>query len=471
MNPLIRFMRHSLTNILTATDDADQVDIEKIDETLTPNMRALRLVMNISDHLLSMGTPANSVVHMALGITDTYCKRKVHIDVSFTQITLSQDRGIDREPLTLIRTISPRFTDYRLMHKLQNLASQITNHKITLDDAESELDAIIANNKRYPNIVSCIAGGGLSAGSVALYTTSVQIILAAFIIGFFISLLIKLLWRAALPPFFIQIIAALSVTLISTSILWLVNHKYWEFFALIDPTILTVGGIVLLVAGMMIVGAFQDAIDEYYVTASARLLKVVMLTLGIVLGVSIGLYIARQFGLAFVATPDSLSFTNTTYQYIGAVIISASFALSNNSRPVGLLITGASGLLGYYVLLAVSELGLIIIPANAVAGFTVGFTATVVSRLTRIPSQAIIDAGIVPLVPGLTLYNGLMALVANPAAADGTLLLMRAVLIALAIAAGASFGVLIGRPTRRSLVTLRNNLPERPLRSNQKQLK
>ena len=87
MNPLIRFMRHSLTNILTATDDADQVDIEKIDETLTPNMRALRLVMNMSDHLLSMGTPANSVVHMALGVTDTYCKRKVHIDVSFNQIT------------------------------------------------------------------------------------------------------------------------------------------------------------------------------------------------------------------------------------------------------------------------------------------------------------------------------------------------------------------------------------------------
>ena len=142
MNPLIRFMRHSLTSILTATDDADQVDIEKIDETLTPNMRALRLVMNMSDHLLSMGTPANSVVHMALGVTDTYCKRKVHIDVSFNQITLSQDRGIDREPLTLIRTISPRATDYRLMRKLQNLASQIADHKITLDDAESSMPSL-----------------------------------------------------------------------------------------------------------------------------------------------------------------------------------------------------------------------------------------------------------------------------------------------------------------------------------------
>ena len=115
--------------------------------------------------------------------------RSVYIDINFNQITLSQDRGIDREPLTLIRTISPRATDYRLMRKLQNLASQIANHKVTLDDAENELDAIIANNKRYPGIISYIAGGGLSAGSVALYTTSIPIILAAFIIGFLITLL------------------------------------------------------------------------------------------------------------------------------------------------------------------------------------------------------------------------------------------------------------------------------------------
>ena len=193
-----------------------------------------------------------------------------------------------------------------------------------------------------------------------------------------------------------------------------------------------------------------------------------MLTLGIVLGVGMGLYAAKQFGLSFVATPDRLSFSSTTYQYIGAVIISASFALGNNSRPIGLIITGASGLLGYYTLLAMSELGLMIIPANAVAGFVVGFIATIVSRAIHIPSQAVIDSGIVPLVPGLTLYNGLMALIADPTSSDGTLLLLRSVLIAVSIAAGASFGVLIGRPTRRSLVLLRNSLPERPLHSNKK---
>ena len=471
MNPLLNFMRRSLSKAIETTNDAAEIAIEKVDETLTPNMRALRLTMGVADQLLSMGTPAHSVVHIALSITDTYCKRKVHIDVSFTQIILSQDRGIDKEPLTLIRTITPRDTNYQTMRCLQTLAKNIKDHKITLSDAEIELDSIIANNKKYPRIVNYIAGGGLSAGSAALYTTSMPIIFASFGIGFLIAFLLDRLGRIALPPFFIQIIAALSATLISTGILWLVKNNYITFLASIDPTILTVGGIVLLVAGMMIVGALQDAIDEYYVTASARLIKVTMMTMGIVLGVGMGLHIAKQVGLSFVATPDRLSFSSTTYQYIGAILMSASFALGNNARPFGIMTTGASGLLGYYTLLAMSELGVMTIPANAVAGFVIGFVATIVSRAVQIPSQAVVNAGIVPLVPGLILYNGLMALVADPNSPSGTLLLLRAIMIAVAIAAGASFGVLIGRPTRRSFVLLRNSLPERPLHNSRQAVK
>ena len=45
--------------------------VEKLDGALTPNMRALRLAMSIADQLISMGTPAQNVVHMALSITDT----------------------------------------------------------------------------------------------------------------------------------------------------------------------------------------------------------------------------------------------------------------------------------------------------------------------------------------------------------------------------------------------------------------
>ena len=55
-----------------------------------------------------------------------------------------------------------------------------------------------------------------------------------------------------------------------------------------DPTLIVVGGIILLVAGMTAVGAMQDAIDQFYVTASARFLEVAMMTGGIVLGIVAG---------------------------------------------------------------------------------------------------------------------------------------------------------------------------------------
>ncbi len=69
------------------------------------------------------------------------------------------------------------------------------------------------------------------------------------------------------------------------------NYEALDIISYINPTLIAISGIVLLVAGMMIVGALQDAIDEYYLTATARILKVIMKTGGIVLGVTIGLYI------------------------------------------------------------------------------------------------------------------------------------------------------------------------------------
>ena len=90
----------------------------------------------------------------------------------------------------------------------------------------------------------------------------------------------------------------------------------------------------------MFVGAFQDAIDEYYMTANARLLKVVMATGGVIAGVMVGLYIATKFGITFPATPDRLTLADNHTQYLGAGIIAAAFVLRNHSRFLGMVISG-----------------------------------------------------------------------------------------------------------------------------------
>ena len=108
---------------------------EKFGENLTPNLRALRFTMTAADILTSMGVSANSVVAMALDVTDTYCARPVHIDISSNLLMLSQLRGVDKEPLTLIRPVVPRDINNMTIQAVQRLIRHIKEGRLTLDEA------------------------------------------------------------------------------------------------------------------------------------------------------------------------------------------------------------------------------------------------------------------------------------------------------------------------------------------------
>lgn len=56
MSRFANFLKPVL-RVVEAERTGDTLAIEKIDGNLTPNMRALRLVMSLADRLLSMGAP------------------------------------------------------------------------------------------------------------------------------------------------------------------------------------------------------------------------------------------------------------------------------------------------------------------------------------------------------------------------------------------------------------------------------
>lgn len=440
-------------------------NLEKIDESLTPNMRALRLAMTIAEHLLSMGVTASDVVHMSLGITNTYCKRRVHMDVSSTLIMLSQDRGIDREPLTLMRTITLTDANYQLVQALQALALEIRDAYLPLNQAEQRVDEILSQPRRHNRWLIYSAGGVVSAGVVVLYDGSPSVIALSFLLGFLATGFLRWLGRLGVSTFYSQIITAVIITLAAAAVAWAGALMGIE----VNATLLVIGGIVLLVAGMMIVGAFQDAIDEYYVTANARLLKVMMSTGGIVVGVTGGLYIATRFGMNFPTTPDRLTLADAQLQYVGALLIAAAFATRNHANLFGTIISGGVGMFGWWISRLMVSFNLGIVLSSGIAAATIGLMATQVSRFWRFPSVAIVAAGIVPLVPGLSLYNGLMGTIMHPPSDPhfmiALVVLARAVMIGLAVATGASLGNLIGRPLRRRMINFYNRLPRRNLNS------
>lgn len=442
---------------------AKSVHFDKIDaDHLTDNMRALRLIATTSDQLVSRGMSASDVVYLALGIAETYCSRSIHVDISNNLLTVSQDRGIDREPLTLVRTIASNSSDYRRIELIEKLVQEIRLGSVTLSEAERSLDKIISLPRLYSRLLSHVATGGVSAGVVMLYSENPVAWLFALLLGATVNYALYRLTKSGLPSFHAQAVAGLAVTVLA-ALLALPTWDAVPFLSSVDPSLLIIGGLVVLVAGMMTVSAFQDAIDEYYLTAGARLLKVGMMTAGVVFGVTIGLYVATKFGVALSSTPERLSFSPLNYQYIGAAVLAASFALGNQSRLAGVFSAGLVGFMSLYIVLFMANLGLGVIPASGIAAVFVGIASALLMRLFRIPSIIILNSGVIPLVPGITLYSALMHIAQSaPDTSEfntGVELFMRAVFIAVTIAAGASLGNLVGRLARHRLIHVHNRLP------------
>jgi uncharacterized membrane protein YjjB (DUF3815 family) len=135
------------------------------------------------------------------------------------------------------------------------------------------------------------------------------------------------------------------------------------------------------------------------------------------------------------------------------------FALSCYARPETIALSGAMGFVGWtgYSLSILAGAGEV--PANAMGALAAALVATLLIRRTNVPGFALISAALLPLVPGLSLYHGLIQMVGvlpnsgNPSLGGATL--FQAVGVALGIAAGASSGTYLGRPMADQLHRMR----------------
>jgi uncharacterized membrane protein YjjP (DUF1212 family) len=377
--------------------------------------------------LLSAGMSANDVVVVALRITRTYGLRRVHFDVTYTSISASYYPAPGVPPITCIRTVQPDIIDYTQVRALDQLSTDI-EHGLPLSDAAATFLAIRTARRRYPGWVSMLGNAGVGVGTVLLFTASWKVLLITLISGCLLDRLLVVLGRARVPPFFSQFAGAAMMTLIAAGA-YAAGRRGVEVLAGVDPTVIVVGGIVMLVAGMTIVGAMQDAIDQFYVTASARVLEVVLLTAGIVVGIVAVLQIAFRVGAPVAISPDPVELGPLGAQFLGAGLICASFAVWAYADLATIALAAVIGLLGWAGYTATAAVGAGEVPANALGALAAAFVATLLIRRSSIPGFALVSAAILPLVPGLSLYNGLLQLTGtSPGSGDlaagvGTLLL------------------------------------------------
>jgi uncharacterized membrane protein YjjP (DUF1212 family) len=423
-------------------------------------MPVLDLAMSIGERLLVSGMSANDVVVQMLRVTRAYGLSSVHIDLTYTSIGVTHHRGPTRRPLSMVRIVQPVVVDYSKAREISRLLTRI-EAGLGIDEARAAYDEIFWAPPPYPRWIALLGSGGIAAGVSLTFSTSWLLALIAFAVATGAESLLRWLHSHRVPPFFAQAAVAGGITMVAAGVHQL-GRRGVPLFEDMDPTLIVVGGIVMLLAGVMIVGAVQDAIDQFYVTASARLLEVVMRTGGIVAGILVAVRVLDVWDVSFLVVNTPGSSAPLWAQFVGAGLISLSFAVYCFADVATAVLTAVVGLIGYGVYAALVDAGTSEIVSNTTAALAVGGLATLLVRGTDAPGFGMESGALLPLVPGLALLNGLLEMTggdpANPAIVAGGRSLFLALLVALGIAAGATLGTYLGRPVNDQLRRLRRRV-------------
>ena len=224
----------------------------------------------------------------------------------------------------------------------------------------------------------------------------------------------------------------------------------------VNPSRVVTAGIVMLLAGIGLLGATQDAMTGFPITASARLINASLDTVGIIAGVAAGLTFGEVVGVEIEDfKPGASGLASASVTVLGASLAAAGFAFASYAPLRALVAVGAVGALGQSVELSVVSAGIGKTWGSAAAAITIGAVCYLVAGRFRVPPLVVVVPAIVPLLPGLQIYRGLALLAQGQ---DGVLQLASALGTAMALAAGVILGQYLASPLKREARRLETRL-------------
>ncbi len=398
---------------------------------------ALSLALRIGESMMAVGASAADVTAGALRVAAAYGLTDCQVDMTFTSLTIGYDPD-DVPPMVLMRIVRPRGVDYERLQGIADLTARVTGDRLELEEAHRQLDDVLAAPHPYrrpihalgwPGVAACVAfllGGGWLVALIAALTTAA------------VERTIRALNQRGLPVFFQQAAGAAVAT--GTAVLLVAAGIE------VRASLVVAAGIVVLLAGLSLVGAAEDAISGFPVTAAARAFEVVTLTTGIVVGIAAVLDIAQRFQVPLRVVDPAMVTVPAVVSVAAAAVMGGSWALASFARPRAVGVAVLAGGVAWATASAAAFLGAGPAVAAAAAAVVVGFCGEALGDRLGVPALLVAVCGIVPLLPGLAIYRGLFAVVVDGDVPGGTAGLVGAAAVGLALAAGVVLGRYLGRP-------------------------
>jgi uncharacterized membrane protein YjjP (DUF1212 family) len=453
--------RHHVRSRGLSTTLQEQVPIS--DNTILgpalPSDRATNLVLDLAlrvgEVLMASGAGAADVTATVLAVTDAYGLPHCEADVIFTSISICCQRGTELAPLTTHRVVRSRSLDYTRLQQVERLVQRITAGQLTAAAARQRLDEATNAAHPYPRWVATLAWALMAAFVGVLLGGGPLVALVSGATTALIDRVGRLLNRRALPFFFQQAVGGALATGVT-----LLLMRFGLLPSGIAPPLVVAGAITVLLSGLSVVSAVQDAISGYNVTAAGRAMETTMMSFGLVAGVVAALAVAVRLGMpssSLVTQPLPNSALHLPVAIAAGAGTAAMFALASYATRRALVVAAGAGALGAAAHGLLQLAGINQIAASAVAAILIGLANGMISRRLTLPPLVVAVSGLTPLLPGLTTYQSMFQLAVNRDPA-GLSTAMTAIAIALALAAGVVLGEFLAQPVRTGLGRLERRL-------------
>ncbi|MEU8842774.1 threonine/serine exporter family protein [Streptomyces roseus] len=396
--------------------------------------RVLDLTLRIGELLLAGGEGAEDVEAAMFAVARSYGLDRCEPTVTFTLLSITHQPSLVDDPVSASRTVRRRGTDYTRLAAVYQLVDDISAHEfaLSLEEAYRRLAEIRRNRHPYPSWVLTAAAGLLAGAASTLVGGGVLVFFAAAIGAMLGDRFAWLCAGRGLPEFYQFVVAAMPPAAIGVAL------KLSEIDVRASAVI--TGGLFALLPGRALVAAVQDGLTGFYITASARLLEVMYLFIGIIMGVLVVLYLGLQLGSS-PKPEEVLQITQRPLIQIAAsMVLVFTFAILLQQERSTVWIVTLNGGVAWVTFGALHYAGGIPpVPSTAIAAGLVGLFGQLFSRYRFASALPYTTAAIGPLLPGSATYYGLL-LIAENRLNEGLGSLVNAAAIALAIAIGVNLG-------------------------------
>ncbi|MFF5718704.1 threonine/serine exporter ThrE family protein [Streptomyces buecherae] len=412
--------------------------VEKHEESVHAVPRVLDITLRIGEILLAGGEGAEDVEAAMFGVAHAYGLERCEPTVTFTLLSISYQPSLVDDPITASRTVRRRAVDYTRLAAVFRLVDDITSQDdFTTEEAYRRLAEIRRNRHPYPGWALTVASGAL-AGAASLLVGGGWLVFVAAALGAMLG--DRLAWLASgrgLPEFYQFVAAAMPPGAIGVALS--LAHANVQGSAVIT------GGLFALIPGRALVAGVQDGLTGYYITAAARLLEVMYLIVGIVVGVLTVLYVGLRLGANFNPEAALRGDERPVVQLFSAMLLALAFCVLLQQERSTVLFATLNGGVAWLVYGSMHDVaGIPAVASTAAAAGLVGLFGQLLSRYRYASALPYVTAAIGPLLPGSATYFGLLAL-AQKNMDSGIASLTRAASLALAIAIGVNLGNEIAR--------------------------